>query len=160
MRAFLVLITLSFASLVHGQSNTKAFPKVLAFPPYDITANEGISPDILDYIETSLAESDSIELIPFPLKKLMNVSYQQVFDKKYCKPVLEKVESDYIIMSKIDLINRTGKMSTDTWKFEIKLFDVEANTQKTILKNCCLKPAEIKAFILENIEVIENQIKQ
>lgn len=84
-------------------------PRVFVLPPYDKIANRGISPNIRECIENNLSSIDSIRLIPFSVKDMMGVAYQNIFDKKYCKPILEKVSTDFIVLSKIDLRTQTGK---------------------------------------------------
>lgn len=63
--------------------------------------NAGISPDIRTIVESILYDQGRLSVIPFPFKQLMGVPYHKVFDKKYCKPILEKVDCDIIIMSQI-----------------------------------------------------------
>ena len=77
---------------------------VLVLIPYDEIANAGRSPNIQQCLESEFRKIDSFDLRPFPFKKLMGVPYQMVYDKKYCKSILEKVTVDYIIMSKLCLL--------------------------------------------------------
>ena len=101
-------------------SDTSIIPKsaltnltVLVLPPYDAIANEGISPNIQKYIENVFTTDTTFRLIKFPYRRLMNVSYQNVFDKKYCSPITDKIKTDVIIMSKLDQSTGTGNMTTD-----------------------------------------------
>jgi len=102
---------------------------ILVFPPYDAIANEGISPDIQKYIEWLFTTDTTFRLMKFPYRQLMNVSYQNVFDKKYCTPITDKIKTDIIIMSKIDQTIGTGNMTTDKWKFKIKIYNPKTGNQ-------------------------------
>lgn len=134
--------------------NEIRIPKVFVLPPHDKIANRGISPNIRECIENNLTSIDSINLIPFSVKDMMGVAYQNIFDKKYCKPILEKVSTDFIVLSKIDLRTQTGKMSTDTWDFEIKIYDINRGFQLNSLKGENLTSKEMCDFIEENIKEI------
>ncbi|MFC0878976.1 hypothetical protein ACE01N_20445 [Saccharicrinis sp. FJH2] len=129
-------------------------PKVFVLPPYDKIANRGISPNIQECIENKLSSIDSINLIPFSFKDMMGVAYQNIFDKKYCKPILERVSTDFIVLSKIDLRTQTGKMGTDTWDFEIKIYDINRGFQFNSLKGENLTSKEMCDYIEKNIEEI------
>ena len=121
---------------------------VLVLPPYDVIANEGISPDIQKYLENTILSDTTLKLIKFPYRELMNVSYQNVFDEKYCKPITDKIKTDIIIMSKIDQTTGTGNMATDKWSFEIKIYNTKTGNQKisTLTANN-LTSAEIEKLI-------------
>jgi len=95
-------------------------PTVLVLIPFDIMANAGGSPNISDCLESELSKNNTIKVITFPYKKLMGVPYQQVFDKNYCTPILEKINVDLIIMSKLDNDKVTGGLHYDIWSFKIK----------------------------------------
>lgn len=103
---------------------------VLVLPPYDLIANEGISPDIQNYLESIFKTDTTFTLIKFPYRRLINISYQNVFDKKYCSPIMNKIKTDIIIMSKIDQSIGTGNMITDRWNLKIKIFNTETGLQK------------------------------
>ena len=118
-------------------SDTSIIPKsaltnltVLVLPPYDAIANEGISPNIQKYIENVFTTDTTFRLIKFPYRRLMNVSYQNVFDKKYCSPITDKIKTDVIIMSKLDQSTGTGNMTTDKWNFKIKIYNTRTGSQK------------------------------
>jgi hypothetical protein len=103
---------------------------VLVLPPYDAIANEGISPNIQKYIENVFTTDTTFRLIKFPYRRLMNVSYQNVFDKKYCSPITDKIKTDVIIMSKLDQSTGTGNLTTDKWNFKIKVYNTRTGSQK------------------------------
>ena len=121
---------------------------VLVLPPYDVIAGEGISPDIQEYIEKVIPNDVGLKLIKFPYRQLMNVPYQNVFDKKFCKPVMDKVQADIIIMSKIDQSQGTGDITTDKWDIQIKIYNTKTgNQQLSSLAFKKLTSKEIESFI-------------
>jgi hypothetical protein len=95
---------------------------VLVLPPYDEIAHAGISPPVHEYLEDELSKDSTLSLIKFPFKDLMNVPYHNVYDKKYCKAILEKVPADVVVMSKIDQSKSTGNMAIDTWNLSLKIY--------------------------------------
>lgn len=105
-------------------------PTVLVFPPHDLIANEGISPDVQKYLQAVLAKDTGSALIKFPYKQLMGAPYQHVFDKKYCAPILDKVKADVVIMSKIEQVKRNGRMDTDEWNLQLKIYNTRTGSQK------------------------------
>jgi hypothetical protein len=121
---------------------------VLVLPPYDEIANEGISPDIQKYIESVFTTDTTLKLIKFPYRLLINVSYQNVFDKKYCNPITDKIKTDIIIMSKLDLATGSGNMATDKWDFKIKIYNTKTGKQKiSSLRAESLTSTEIENLI-------------
>lgn len=58
--------------------------------------------DLDPLIEEILEKDSSFTIIPFPYKTMMGVPYQGVFDKKYCPPIIGKVDVDIIIMNKFE----------------------------------------------------------
>jgi hypothetical protein len=132
---------------------------VLILPPYDEIANAGISPDIQQYLENELAKDSSIILIKFPLKKLMGVPYQMVFDKKYCKPIIDKIKTDMIVMSKIDQVLPTGSMSNDKWKIQFRIYNTNSETQiNSTVSSDSLTSDEIKDFLTLNRDRLIKEI--
>lgn len=103
---------------------------------------------------------EDISVIKFPFKKLMGVSYQNVFDKKFCKPILQKIKVDVVIMSKIDHFSANGNMETDKWYLSIRIYDVKNNKQKnSSLKGENLTTLELENFIVKNREILIKEIK-
>jgi hypothetical protein len=102
---------------------------VIALPPYDEIASEGISPDIQSYLETEISKDSELTVIKFPYKLLMNVPYQNVFDKKYCNPILHKIKADIFVMSKLDQVTRTGYMAKDKWNLRIRILNAKTGNQ-------------------------------
>jgi hypothetical protein len=121
---------------------------VLVLPPYDELANGGFSPNIQKQIETEIAKDSSLTVIKFPYKQLMKVPYQQVFDKKYCKPITNIIKTDIIVMSKLDNVKKTGYVTSDKWNVRIKIYNTNTDNQiNSNLKANNLTDYEIKQFI-------------
>jgi hypothetical protein len=120
-----------FSSLIHLENSKMPENKIsiLILPPFDEVANAGISPDIQKMLAEQLANDTGLSVIKFPFKKLMHVPYHNVFDKKYCKPILEKISPDIIIMTKLDHITDENEMEKDKWNVRIRLYFVKSNQQ-------------------------------
>jgi hypothetical protein len=103
---------------------------ILVLPPYDKIAHESISPNIRKFLEEGIAKDSSVKLIDFPFRDLMNVPYQNAFDKRYCQALVGRIDADIFIMSKIDLKERTGEVVSDKWSFAIRIYDVKNDRQK------------------------------
>ena len=102
---------------------------VLVLPPFDEIANEGISPNIQMLLEATFSNDTAFTLIKFPYRQLMNVPYQNVFDKKYCKPITDKIKTDIILMTKLNQATRTGQMANDKWNLQIKVYNTKTGGQ-------------------------------
>ncbi|NLP59542.1 hypothetical protein, partial [Lutibacter sp. B1] len=134
-------------------------PTILILIPYDLNANGGFSPEIQEILEKKFSKSSEIQLIKFPLKRLMNIPYQNVYDKKYCKPILEKVKADFIIMSKIDIENILD--SPRKWDLSFRIFNVRKNEQfDSELKGEKLTRNQIEERIDNDFEILINEIKK
>ena len=90
----------------------------------------------------------------------MHVPYQNVFDKKFCKPILEKIKTDIIVMSKLDHVTRTGNMTTDKWNFRIRIYNVKTNKQinSTVTGND-LTDRSIKNVLAKRQQNLTTEIK-
>ena len=133
---------------------------VLVLPPYDEIANAGISPNIQKYIEDEIYNDSFFTLIKFPYKQLMNVPYYNVYDKKYCKTISEKINADIIIMSKLVQITQTGNITTDQWNFQIRIYNTKTDKQiDSCIKGVKLVDREIKSIISEKLSDLISEIK-
>ncbi len=134
-------------------------PTILILIPYDLNANGGFSPEIQETLEKKFIDNSEIQLIKFPLKKIMNVPYQNVYDKKYCKQILEKIKTDFIIMSKIDLENILN--SPKKWDLSFRIYNVKNNEQfDSKLKGDNLTKEQIEKKIKNESDVLINEIKK
>jgi hypothetical protein len=137
------------ASLI-GSTTSRRKLSVFVLPPFDKIANEGISPNIQKYLEMEIAKDTSLTVIKFPYRDLMNIPYYNVFDKKYCKPIAEKIETDIIVMTKLEQEERTGQMGSDKWNLLIRIYDVAADEQtNSEVTGVNLTDAEIAYLIKE-----------
>ncbi len=117
--------------------------------------------DFNPVIEGELNKADNIKVIPFPYKKLMGVAYQGVYDKKYCKPILEKVEADYYIMTAF--VGTYPGMYNDSikWGYETKILNTKTLNQKTSIgKKGFKKYEDIEVDIKKNITVLIKDIQE
>ena len=143
----------------NSKSDKTEKPTVLILIPYDLNANGGFSPDTQEIIENKLADNSEIKLIKFPLKKLMNIPYQNVYDRKYCEPILEKIKTDFIIMTKLNLENILS--SPRKWDLSFRIYDVKKNEQfDSKLKGEKLTKQQIETKIKNEIEILINEIKK
>ena len=133
---------------------------VLVLPPADAVANAGSSPHIQQYLEKALAMDSTLNVIKFPYKKLMDVSYQQIFDKRYCKPIVDKVETDIIIMSELVTELRNGHIDFDLWNIRIKIYNTETDKQvNSMLKAENLSYKAVNEFIVKRRNELISEIK-
>lgn len=133
---------------------------VLILPPYDEIANEGISPDVQKYLEYQTGKDTGFNLIKFPYRELMHIPYYQVFDKKYAQPILEKVNADILLMSKLTLVNRAGKMEDDRWNLSIKIYNKNTDVQMNAsLKADSLTNEQIRIMLGARFPQLMNEIK-
>ena len=131
---------------------------VIVLPPYDVIANEGISPDITKSLESVLKKETQLEVMKFPYQKLINANYHMVYDKKYCREIIEIVAPDIIVMSRLDLKKKTGNMEMDRWNFEIKIYDVSSDQQHKSISGQSLRAEGIDKTIHELRESLVEDI--
>ncbi|WP_146052811.1 hypothetical protein [Aquimarina sp. I32.4] len=101
----------------------------------------------------------ALTIIPFPYKKLKGVSYHGIFHKKYCLPIIEKIEVDYIVLSRfISNINclAIGE-NGNNWGYEIKILDTKMMTEKVLVMN-----TELESYkaLLQDIKTVNINIKK
>ncbi|APZ46024.1 hypothetical protein BW723_06825 [Polaribacter reichenbachii] len=132
-------------------------PSVLVLPSYDLNANGGFSPEIQEILEENFKNNLEINLIKFPFKKLIHIPYQNVYDKKYCKLLLEKLDVDFILMSKIDLKDILEQ--NKKWDLSFRVYNVKANQQfDSKLKGKDLSYAEIEEKVQNNHQILVDEI--
>ena len=87
-------------------------------------------------IESEISKKEGFTIVPFPNRKLLGVTFQGVFDKKYCIPIIEKIDVDYIIMTRflgnlregIEIIEEAEE--DVIWGYEIKILNIKSMNQK------------------------------
>ena len=93
-------------------------------------------------IESEISKKDGFTIVPFPNKKLLGVTYQGVYDKKYCIPIIEKLDVDYIIMTRfLGNIEEAVEIIDENfiWGYEIKILNVKSMNQKISIRKDNLK---------------------
>lgn len=146
------------ASLPDDSFTEKKPLNVIVLPPYDEMAGAGISPDISKYLENALRKDDELEVMKFPYQKLINANYYMVYDKKFCRDIVELIGPDIIVMSRLELSKRTGNMNTDRWDFEVKVYDVTSDRQRKSISGQSLRAEAIHKTIDERREDIVGDI--
>jgi len=90
---------------------------------YDYNMKMG---DLNPSLEKFLNLDKRIELKPFPLKKMNGSGYFGVFDKKDCAKILEKVEVDFLVMTRMKgMILLSTDSSTGTWGYDTKILKID-----------------------------------
>lgn len=117
--------------------------------------------DFNPLLEEKLRHIDAVEVIPFPYKKLIGVTYQGVYDKKYCKPILDKVEADYFIMTRfIGPHPDSPDVDSVVWGYETKILNTKSMNQKvSIGKNGLKEYRDIEDDIRKSIDRLVTDIR-
>lgn len=117
--------------------------------------------DFNPVIETELNKFENIKVKPFPYKALMAVSYQGVFDKKYCPPIIEKVDVDYLILTRFDKRYDELNSSQMKWGYELKIVNTKTLEQVSTINAHDLKDySEIEKHIIKNIKTLKTDIEK
>lgn len=104
-------------------------------------------------LEKELGQLEFVELIPFPLKTLMGVTYQGVFDKKYCKDILDRVKVDFLILTRFDKNFEHLKQDRNDWGYELKIVNAHTLEQTKSISAQGLKTyPQIEEHISKNID--------
>jgi len=112
-------------------------------------------------IENELNKFKNILVKPFPFKTLMGVSYQGVFDKKYCQPIIDKVNVDFLILTRFDK-GYSGLNQTEMkWGYELKIVNTETLEQVNSINAHNLNGfLEIEKHIKDNIGILKADIEK
>lgn len=159
-----ILIAINSIGLAFGKelaviNSTDSTIKVLVLPPHDLIANIGASPDIRQMIERSLTGTQQLSVLPFPFRQLMGVRYQMAFDKKYCRPILEKVDCDIIIMSQI-ITDNERKPGIWPWSYKIRVYNVRTGRQLSSVHGDDLKAEDFQKDIYNKLNKLVKDIEQ
>lgn len=94
---------------------------------YDYNLKMG---DLNPSLEKYLDQDDRIILKPFPLKKMQGSGYFGVFDKKHCEKILEKVDVDFLLMTRMHGLDFSPANSdSGDWGYDTKILDTESMNQ-------------------------------
>lgn len=114
-------------------------------------------------IESEISKREGFTIVPFPNKKLLGVAFQGVYDKKYCIPIIEKIDVDYIVMTKYLGNLKEGIEITEedvVWGYEIKFLNTKSMNQKiSIRKDNLEEYRNILTDIEKNGEKLLNDIE-
>jgi hypothetical protein len=117
--------------------------------------------DFNPVIETELNKFENIKVKPFPYEALMGVSYQGVFDKKYCPPIIEKVDVDILILTRFDKRYEERKSTNMKWGYELRIVKTETLEQINTIGAYNLNGySEIEKHIKENINTLKTDIEK
>ena len=132
--ALLILVFLPFTRVAYSQNRKTEDQKpvtVLVIPSYDIMSNGGISPLVAEMLRELLAGQPEIENVPFGAT-LQRTKWQMVYDKKYLSSILSVVKPDIILMSKLDVSEMTGLMSSISWNLSLRAYNTKTKEQKNL----------------------------
>lgn len=114
-------------------------------------------------IESEISKKEGFTIVTFPNKKLLGVTFQGIYDKKQCVPIIEKLDVDYIIMTRfLGNIEEVVEIIDENfiWGYEIKILNVKSMNQKiSIRKDNLEEYQDIIADIEKNGENLLNDIE-
>ncbi|GAA3509543.1 hypothetical protein GCM10022393_22630 [Aquimarina addita] len=117
--------------------------------------------DFNPIIEHTLNDVSQIKVHPFPVKKLIGVPYQGVFEKKYCAPILEKVQVSYLIMIRFTDNPFSNDPTKRSWGYQTRILKTKTMEQvNSISATGLLQYAEIEEHIQSNIDKLRSDIEQ
>jgi len=117
--------------------------------------------DFNPIIESELNKFDNINVKPFPYKTLLGVPYQEVFDKKYCTPIIEKVNVDFLVLTRFDKNYNELKQNQDNWGYEIRVVNTETFVQiNSINGHNFDEYKQIEKHLKNNISTLKMDIKK
>ena len=116
--------------------------------------------DLNPIIERELNQFANFSVQPFPLKSLMGVAYQGVFDGKYCLPIIEKVDVDFLILTRFDMDYGQLSKGPNRWGYELRIVHTETLEQiNTIAAEGMSDFSKIEEHIRENVERLKADIE-
>ncbi|UPQ80408.1 hypothetical protein M0M57_06100 [Flavobacterium azooxidireducens] len=114
-------------------------------------------------IESEISKKEGFTIVPFPNKKLVGVTFQGVYDKKYCIPIIERIDVDYIVMTRfLGNIEEAVEIIDENfvWGYEIKILNTKSMNQKiSIRKDNLAKYKDLLTDIEKNGEKLLNDIE-
>jgi hypothetical protein len=86
-------------------------------------------------VEKELKKDLRFEVIPFSHKKLKGITYQGVYDKKYAKPIIQKINAEIFIMTKFEKeLHEVSEENEIDWGYELKILNTKSMNQKVSIK--------------------------
>ena len=117
--------------------------------------------DFVPFVSSELTKYKGISVLPFPFKRLKHTAYYGVYDKRYCRPIIDKVNADYILMTKFSEPHPDA-IGNDTvkWGYEIKILNTKTMHQIISIGKKDLKDYKaIERNILENMNTLVNDLR-
>jgi len=115
--------------------------------------------DFNPIIESELNQFKNINVKPFPFKKLIGVPYQGVFDKKYCRPILENVDVDFLILTRFSEKYSRLTGVEKKWGYELRIVKSKTLEQLNSIKATNLSEyKQIESHIKKNIGEVQMDI--
>jgi len=117
--------------------------------------------DFVPIMSRELEKFEGIVVVPFPYKTLMNTSYYGVYDKRYCKPIIDKVEADYFLMARYSETHPDiYGIDTVKWGYEIRILNTKTMHQMTSIGKKDLKDYNaIENDIITNINSLVKDMR-
>ena len=116
--------------------------------------------DFNPIVERELNKFKNINVKPFPLKTLMGVAYQGVFDKKYCPPIIEKVTADFLILTRFAKSYDERYSNQMKWGYELRIVNTKTLEQVNSIRSFNLADySEIEKHIENNIEKLKTDVE-
>ncbi|GEM_PF-4039821 len=116
--------------------------------------------DFNPLIEQELNRFENMNVLPFRYQDLMGVHYQGVFDKKYCPPILEKVDADVLILTRFVQQYLGPERDEFDWGYELRIVNAETLEQVNSIHADDLENYEgIEQHIQANIEMLKSDIE-
>lgn len=118
--------------------------------------------DFNPIIEKELRKNLKFEMLPFSYKKLQGVIYQGVYDKKYAKPIMEKIKADIYIMTSFEggMLEMPGDDEQKKWGYEVKILNGKTLQQKVSIGAKGLNSyEEIEKDIISKVNILTRDIK-
>lgn len=117
--------------------------------------------DFNPIIESELDKLENINVKPFPFKTLMGISYQGVFDKKYCPPIIEKVNVDFFNINSFYKGYYEVTQSEMKWGYELRIVNTKTLEQINSITAYNLDGyKEIEKHIIDNIQRLNTDIEK
>jgi hypothetical protein len=84
--------------------------------------------------------------------------YQMIYDKEYCKPILDLVQCDVIIMTQL-ITDNERKPGIWPWSYKVKVYNTITGKQINSIGGVDLKPEEIQNDIVSKIKILIADIR-
>ncbi|OJJ16961.1 hypothetical protein BKI52_30045 [marine bacterium AO1-C] len=112
------------------------------------------------HIGKELNKLTSIKVKPFPFGALRGVTYLGVFDKRYCLPIVRRVNVDFLILSRFDT-DFPPKGNQKKWGYQLRIVNAKTLQQiNTINAHALNTYSDVEKHIRSNIEKLKTDIEK